>query len=478
MPEEFEKLLLKYEIVFNKHGPPTDLACHKIECSNEPISLGPFRIAGKNKAQVSEMLEKILENDIIEPCEGPWTFPLIVAPKKNNQIRLCVDFRKLNAITKSDRYPIPPMYELLRDVQPGAVLSIIDLQSGFWQVPIAEKDKDKTGFCSPNGFYQFKRMSFGLKNAPATFQRLMDNVKKMVPNVQCFAYLDDLIITSPNMEKHLKDLQEIFEVFKKHNLRANKEKCRFAAEEVHYLGHVISKEGIKTDKGKVSAILDIKAPKDVTGVRRIQQTFAWFRRFVPNMSEILAPITQLTKKNAKFVWGPIHQEAMERIKKLITEAPTLAIPDLNGNFIVTTDASKYAVGAVLAQGDEKAPRLIEYASRMLTQAELNYSTTEKEALAVIWAFKKFRGYIESSETTVYTDHQALKWVLRATAPEGRLARWALALMQFDLRILYLPGNRNAVADLLSRPEEASVTCLQWLYFRIATAEKVTRKNIF
>ena len=455
LPNEFTKLLEEYECIFQEHGPPTDLITHKIEFTEDPAQPKLYRVAGKHVTAVTTMINEMLANEIIEPCEGPWVFPLVAAPKKDNQIRLCVDFKNLNAVTRPDKYPIPPMNDLLRDIQPGAVLSIIDLKSGFWQVPIREEDMDKTGFTAPSGFFRFKRMPFGLKNAPATFQRLMDNVKRMVPQVRCFAYLDDLIVTSTNHEQHLKDLEAIFKVFRKHNLRANRTKCRFAAEEVHYLGHIISKNGIKTDPDKAKAIRELKAPKDLSGVRRIQQSFAWFRRFIPNMSQILAPITKLTKKGVKFAWTETEQKAMNEIKELICNAPILAIPDLNGEFILTTDASNIALGAVLAQGDENAPKPIEYASRMLTNAERNYSTTEKEALAVIWALKKFRGYVESTKVTVFTDHQALRWVLTAVSPEGRLARWALALMQFDLLIKYLPGNRNVIADRLSRPDCAS-----------------------
>lgn len=480
LPSEFTKLLEKYECVFEENGPPTDLAIHKIELTDKTEKPKIYPVAGKYVASVTKMINEMLENDIIEPCDGPWIFPLAITPKKGNEIRLCVDFRELNAVTRPDKYPIPPMNELLRDIQPGALLSIIDLKSGFWQVPIREEDMDKTGFAAPSGFYRFKRMPFGLRNAPATFQRLMDNVKRMVPHVRCFAYLDDIIITSSNLEQHLKDLDDIFRVFKKHNLRANKKKCRFAAEEVHYLGHIISKNGIKTDPEKVKAITELKAPKDLSGVRRIQQSFAWFRRFIPNMSDILAPITRLTKKGVKFCWTSTEQKAMNEIKELICKAPILAIPDLNGDFLLTTDASNFAVGAVLAQGEEKAPRPIEYASRMLTNAERNYSTTEKEALAVIWALKKFRGYIESSKVTVFTDHQALKWVLSAVSPEGRLARWALALMQFDLLIKYLPGNRNVLADLLSRPDCATVAefkIFEATFSATSSLEEIRKKQL-
>ena len=454
MTTEMNKLLEKYAKIFEPKGEATDLATHTIDCKEQAIKTNHYRVAAKYQPEVKRQIQEMLEDDIIEPCEGPFTFPLVVVKKKNGKLRLCVDYKELNKKTTSDKYPLPPMHELLRDVQPGKAISIIDLQAGYWQVPVDPKDQDKTGFSAPGGFYRFKRMPFGLKNAPATFQRMMDRVRQMVPHVRCFAYLDDLIITSPNMEQHVSDLEDIFKIFMKHKLRANKEKCRFGVKEVHYLGHIISENGIATDPDKTKAIKEIKAPKDISGVRRITQTFAWFRRFVPNMAKVLEPITNLTKKNVKFQWKNEQENAMQSAIKMITEAPVLKIPDLNENFTLVTDASNYAIGAVLAQGEQQP---VEYASRLLTKAERNYSATEREALAVIWALQKFRGYVEALETTVFTDHQALRWVLSKNAPEGRLARWALALQQYDLVIKYLPGCRNHLADLLSRPREEETT---------------------
>lgn len=477
LPVEIDQLLEQYRDIFAKEGPPTQLGEHPIETSGRPIAVPPYRVAGKYLPEVQQQIKEMLCQGIIEPCNGPWSSPLVVVKKKDGSIRLCVDYRKLNGQTRGDKYPLPTIPELLRDVQPGPFISILDLQAGYWQVPVPVEDADKTGFTAPGGFYRFRRMPFGLKNAPATFQRLMDSLKRRMPEVRCFAYLDDLIVTSDNLEQHLHDLQTVLAAFRNFNLRANREKCRFAVKKVHYLGHVLSSKGIEADPGKVSAILLMQPPSDLAGVRRITQTFSWFRRFANQMSDTLRPITELTKKGVKFFWGPEQQQALDTAKKLITSAPILAIPDLDKPFCISSDASAYAVGAVLAQEQTDGVHPIEYASRLLTPAERNYSTTEREALAVLWALQKFRGFIESNLITVYTDHIALKWVLSATAPQGRLARWSLALQQYELAISYVPGDKNRLADLLSRPEVGRIEAKSFeACFGAADPEQLRRKQ--
>lgn len=294
-------------------------------------------------------------------------------------------------------------------------------------------------------------MPFGLINAPATFQRLIDRVKVMLGDVKILAYLDDIIVLSSTFTQHLEDLRKILETLKENNLAINLDKCNFCCATVKYLGHFITPEGLRVDPAKVLAITELPSPKNLKHLLSFVQTCSWYRRFIPNFSAISEPLTRLTKKNTPWNWGHSQEKAFSDLKICLTTAPVLKQADETKPYFVKTDASNYALGAVLVQGEGAEEHPIEYASRLLTPAEKNYSTTEREALAVVWALNKFRGYIEGSRVKVISDHQALKWLLSLKTPTGRLARWALLIQAYDVSIEYVPGKANVVADALSRP---------------------------
>ncbi|CAG9137969.1 unnamed protein product [Plutella xylostella] len=293
----------------------------------------------------------------------------------------------------------------------------------------------------------------GLRNSGATFQRLMDRFKSnlQTENSSIFCYLDDLILLSGTFEEHLEHLEAVFDRLKLFGLRVNREKTRFARNSVKFLGHVIVPGGIHMDPGKVAAIKDMAAPENVKQLKCFLQTSSWFRRFIPAYADVARPLTDLLKKASTWRWEPSQQEAFEKIKDFLTTAPILRQADESKPFILRTDSSGYALGAVLLQGEGADERPIEYASRLLNGAEKNYNTTEREALAVVWAVGKFRGYIDGSEVVVRSDHQPLRWLMSLKSPSGRLARWALAIQEFNLRIEYTPGKANVIADTLSRP---------------------------
>ncbi|GFU01893.1 retrovirus-related Pol polyprotein from transposon 297 [Trichonephila clavipes] len=331
-------LLNESKDVFRLGGEPTPFVKHFINTGDHPpVSTAPYRLSPNRKEHLRKEIDNLLAHNIIEECKSPYAAPVVLVPKSNGTVRLCIDYRKLNAITIPDKYPLPLMDVLLHDAKSTAFMSTLDLKSGYHQVEVNPADQGKTAFVCPFGTFRYKRMPFG-RNAPATFQRLMDQFRNGLPNVNILVYLDDIVALSETFEQHIEDLRMVFDRLKKFKLCANREKCKFVCSRVKYLGLWITPKGIEP-------------------------------------------------------------------------------------FIIRTDASSYALGAVLLQGESPTDEQpVEYASRLLSSAEKNYSTTEREALAVVWALNKFRGYIEGAEITVASDHQPLKWLMNLTSPTGRLAR--------------------------------------------------------
>lgn len=442
-------LLLEYKDIFEENSSPTPFAQHStyIDTGNHsPISIKPYRLSPTRLEQLREKLDQMIKNDIIEECDSPWSSPVILVPKGENDVRVCIDYRKLNEITKPDRYPLPRIDDLLHQAKAMPYMTTIDLQSGYHQIRVRPEDQDKTTFVSQFGTFRFKRMPFGLRNAPATFQRLMDRFIRGLKVDFVLAYLDDLIIRSVSFSQHMTDLREVFDKLREYKLCANRKKCKLCCSEVKYLGHLIVPEGIKPDLGKVSAILNLQEPRNLKELISFLQTASWYRRFIHKFAEITRPLTNLTRKKVSWRWGTEEREAFNKLKIALTTAPVLKQANVDLPFIIKTDASQYAIGAALVQGEGDNEHPVEYISRLLTPA-----VTEKEALAIVWAVSRFRGYIEGSRFITITDHQPLKWLMSLKTPTGRLARWALELQPYEFTIQYTPGRTNVVADTLSRP---------------------------
>lgn len=439
-------------MVFGPIDEPTPFTEHRIDTGNHaPVSSPPYRLSPVRKIELKREIENMLAANIIEECESPWAAPVVLVPKKEGGIRVCIDYRRLNDITVSDRYPLPRIDDLLHATKRTVFKTTLDLQSGYWQIKVAEQDQDKTAFVTPFGMFKHKRMAFGLKNAPATFQRLMDKFKLSLTGILILIYIDDMIICSSTFEEHLSDLEKIFKRLREYNLKVNREKSKICCDHVKYLGHVITNEGIELDNDKVMAIRSRPNPRNPKEVLSFLQTCSWYRRFIPGFAQVSKPLSDLTKKKSIWKWNDETQKAYDKLKDLLTSAPILQQAQEDKPFFLKTDASSYALGAVLVQGEGVDEHPIEYASRLLNSAEKNYSTTEREALAIVWAVTKFRGYIDGAEITLLTDHQPLKWLMSLKSPSGRLARWALTLQPYNLQINYVPGRTNVVADTLSRP---------------------------
>lgn len=300
-------------------------------------------------------------------------------------------------------------------------------------------------------------MPFGLHSAPATFQRLLDTILGPDLEPHVFVYLDDIIVISKTFHEHLELLAETFRRLRNAKLRLNPDKCKFCVDKLKYLRHIIDREGIRTDPEKVSAVADWPEPRTVKQIRQFIGMASWYRRFIAGFSKIAAPLTQLTKKNARWTWGEEQKRAFRTLKAKLISAPVLACPDFSKRFILQTDASTSGLGAVLTQQHENGERVIAYASRTLNAAERNYTATELECLAIVWGIRRMKSYLEGYAFTVITDHQALKWLQKLESPSGRLGRWVFELQQYEFDIKYRRGVQNRVEDALSRyPESCAV----------------------
>lgn len=440
----------KFELQGDRLG-CTHLTEFEIQTDSPPIKQRYYPVSHVVQQHIDSELQKMIDLGIVEESRSPWSSPILLVRKKEGGYRFCVDYRKLNKVTKPDAYPLHFVSAILDNLKGAKYLSSIDIKSAYWQIPMKESSKEYTAFTIPNrGLYQFKRVPFGLKNAPAAWQRFIDRVIGPDLEPYAFVYLDDIIIISDSFEKHMEILEKIFSRLFDAGLTVNKEKCKFCRSELRYLGYVVDKFGLRVDPEKVEAILRIPRPSCVKEVRSFIGMASWYRRFIPDFSARINPLCQLLRKNSKWNWNSECEASFHSVKEYLISAPLLQCPDFSLPFIVQTDASNYGLGAVLSQESDQGERVICYLSRSLTKQERAYSTTEKELLCVVWALEKLRPYLEGTSFTVVTDHHSLIWLHNLKEPNGRLCRWAVRLQQFDFKIIHRKGKDHVVPDLLSR----------------------------
>ena len=412
----------------------------------------PYRSNPKVRKEISKQVKAMLEADIIRPSCSPFASPVILVTKSDGTYRFVTDFRKLNSITQLDSMPLSSIQDSIESLGASNAnyFSLLDMFSGYWQVPISEASKPLTAFVTHDGLFEYNRMAFGLANAPSVFSRLMQTVLQGLTWDICLIYLDDCIIFSRDFEDHIFRLRKVFERLRKASLTLKPSKCCFGRAKVRYLGYEVSKLGISPLKDKCKAVEDFPVPTKVKQVRSFLGLAGYYRRFVKNFSIIAAPLHNLTKKDVKFKWTSQCQNAFDELKHKLTNPPILAYPDYNKPYVLQTDASQEALGLVLSQVQGGVERVIAYGGKKLNPAEKNYSITELEALGVITGLKHFDPYLRGNKVKIVTDHSALKWLLTQKQPKGRIARWVCYLQSFNFQIVHRPGKALGNADSLSR----------------------------
>lgn len=420
--EAVQELCLAYNDVFHLPGDVltyTTVVKHQIplvpEAEGTVINQRPYRIPQAQQEALQQEISGMLNDGIISSSTSPFNFPLLLLPKKldasrKQKWRVVVDYRKLNDISLNMVYPLPRIYEILDSLGKAKYFSTLDLAKGYYQVLIDEQDRKKTAFSTPTGHCEYNRMAMGLKTAPSTFQRLMNTVLTGVQGNKVFTYLDDIVIVGTSLEDHNARLEEVFDRLRKVNLKLQVNKCEFLRTEVTFLGHVLTAEGLKPDPAKVMAIEKYPQPKTTTELKCYLGMVGYYRRFLSNFSKIAKPLHDLLKTGVPYVWDEAQEEAFQMLKGKLIQLPILQYPDFTKEFLLTTDASKYALGACLSQGPIGKDLPIAYISRTLNKAELNYSTIERELLAIVWAVKYFRPYLFGKKFKILTDHKPLMWL--------------------------------------------------------------------
>ena len=436
----------------------TDLVYHRIHTGDEaPIKQGARRLPIHHQSEVGRLLDEMQQQGVVEPSCSPWASPIVLVRKKDGSLRFCVDYRKLNKITKKDSYPLPRVDNLLDHLPDAQWFTTLDLRSGYWQVEVDPADQEKTAFSTPYGLFQFRVMPFGLCNAPSTFQRLMELVLAGLRWEICLAYLDDVVVFGRTWEEHLERLRLVLTRLQGAHLKLHPKKCQFFKQSVSFLGHVISNNGVSTDPAKISAVVHWPTPTTASELRSFIGLASYYRQFVPHFAEIAAPLHRLQEKGGVFQWTESCNDAFVSLKRKLSSAPILAFPRPSDVFVIDTDASDCGIGAVLSQCQDGIERVIGYGSRSLTKAERNYSTTRKELLAMVYFLRHFRCYLLGRPFVVRTDHAALRWLQEFKQPEGQLARWLEQLQEFDFQTEHRPGKLHSNADALSRVHQPQAT---------------------
>ncbi|GMF24511.1 unnamed protein product [Phytophthora fragariaefolia] len=455
-------LLRQYsDIVEKKEGCPplskTGVVHHINTGDAAPIMMRHRRHAVAEPAVIDEEVDTILRNGVIEEGSGAWGFPVVLVKKRDGSVRFCVDYRALNAITVKEVYPLPRDDETLEALHGAQRFTSLDLHAGYWQLGVAEDDKPKTGFTTRRGLFQLRRMPFGLCNAPSTFQRLMNCVLRGLTWICCLVYLDDVtVFTKGTMARHVVELAVVLERLTEAGLSLKATKCSFATTSMEYLGHDLTPAGIKPTDRLIKAVVDFPIPQDDAAVRRFVALAGYYRRFIPEFGTRMAPLTVSLRKSSMWSWGTQQEEAFAWAKAWLSKKPVLIYPDYRLPSKLTTDASKTGLGVVLSQDQGNGDQPVAYASKVNSPLVAKYNISELECLAVVWAVRLFRPHLYGRKFTIVTDHVALKWLMTAREPAGRLHRWALTLQAYDFEIQYRPGRENHVADALSRVPAADV----------------------
>ncbi|XP_051888858.1 uncharacterized protein LOC127579869 isoform X2 [Pristis pectinata] len=451
--QQMRELILKFKNLFPDVPNRTSIITHDVDVGDaKPIKQHPYRMNVEKSKLVDQEIKYMLENDIIRHSTSNWSSPCVIVPKPDGTVRFCTDYRKVNAVTKSDAYPIPRVDDCIDRVGKAKFLRKIDLLKGYWCVPLTDRGREISAFVTPSGLYEYNVLPFGMKNAPATFQRMINSVIHGLKHTD--AYIDDLVTGNDTWEDHISALERLFERLSKANLTVNLAKSEFGHATVTYLGYVVGQGKQAPVQAKVQAISEFPIPTGTRTVRRFLGMVGYYRKFCKNFADIALPLTNLQKKGVKFVWTDSCQEAFEKLKAILCYDPVLRTPDFEKPFSLAVDASDEAAGAVLLQkGDlDDIDHPVAYFSKKFNEHQKNYSTIEKELLSLVLALQHFSVYVCTAQKplTVYTDHNPLVFLSRVKNKNRRLLNWSLILQEFDLMITHIKGKDNVIADCLSR----------------------------
>eukprot|EP00889_Picochlorum_renovo_P006337 jgi/Picre1/33367/NNA_008691.t1 len=415
-------------------------------------------LAPKEQDQLDHEVKELLKRGLIEPSKSPYGSQVLFVKKKDGSLRMCVDYRALNKITVEDKFPLPNIQALLKRLRGAKYFSSLDLASGYWQFRIKDKDVHKTSFRTPDGSYQWKVLPFGLTNAPSAFQRNMNNIlRKHIDAGFVVVYLDDILVFSRTRKEHKEHLDQIFQTLKEHELYLQEKKCSFFQDEVLFLGQIVTADGIRVNPSKIEAVQNFPVPHNIPTLRSFLGLANYYRRFIRDYSAQVCHLSELLKDDVPFVWTDECDREFQNIKLKLTSAPTLRIADPNLPYVVHTDASDVALGAVLMQDFGKGLQPIEFLSKKFGDTQRKYQVFEKEILALVAALREWRHYLLGAKggVTLYTDNRAVTHLRTLKTPGRKELGWLEILAEYGqgLVISYITGKQNRVADALSRMGE-------------------------
>lgn len=430
----------------------TSVIEHDIDvCGAQPIKQHAYRVNPRKRELLQKEVDYLLTHNLAEPSFSAWSSPCLLVNKPDGSYRFCTDYRRLNSVTKPDCYPLPRCDDCVDRVGSAKCVSKFDLLKGYWQVPLTSRAKELSAFVTPDSFLQYRVMPFGVRNAPATFQRLINRVLAGMRG--CDAYLDDVVLYSSDWANHVGQIRELFTRLAAANLTVNLAKCEFGKASVTYLGKVVGGGQVRPVSAKVEAVCGFPVPESRRELRRFLGMAGYYRAFCRNFASVVVPLTNLLSPKVPFYWSEKCQDAFDNVKALLASAPVLMAPDFDSPFSVAVDASESGAGAVLLQlGSDGVEHPVGYFSKKFNRHQKVYSTVEREALALILAVQHFEVYLGSSSRPieVYTDHNPLVFIDRMRNHNQRIMRWSLILQQYPLKILHIQGKDNVVADALSR----------------------------
>ena len=450
--KELAEVITQYREVFPDVPSKTNLIEHDVDVGDSaPIKQHPYRVSPIRKELLDKEVQYMLKNDIIEESQSNWSSPCILVPKHDGGFRFCTDFRKVNDKTKSDSFPIPRIADCIDQIGNAKFVSTFDMLKGYWQVPLTQRAREISAFVTPSGLYQYKVMPFGMKNAPATFQRM---VNKLVRDIDgCEGYIDDVVIFSDNWSDHIRQIKHFFQIMREAKLTINLMKSEFGKATVKYLGHIVGQGQVRPLDAKIQTIVKYPIPTSRKELARFLGMAGYYRNFCLNFSDIAAPLTNLLSKKVKFVWTDDCQLAFDKVKLLLQKSPVLKSPDYEKPFKLIIDSSDVGTGSVLVQeASDGLDHPVSYFSKKFLKYQKNYSVVEKETLGLVLALEHFDVYLGSTpfKIKVYTDHNPLTFLKTMKNKNQRLVRWSLALQEYNLEIQHIPGSENVVADALSR----------------------------